>query len=651
MTRHRQTRSNPSGSSRLSQISAPVSRFQIRPQLPFSPFKTRILLIFGLCAFVTVAALGLFPRIPAAADHATQALLAQHTQDTARDIGRTVIGMRRAMETLASDPDARRAFDALAQSERAQITAPLPSIVQSTKIIQQKYRRTLLSDSAYRTIAVLRADTTWLHTDTLAPNESSRTVMPPVASLDEIAAQHSISGISEFPNGYFTTFESPANTPQQIAFVMPVRTAENALYGAAILISDITPAPPLNDPQLAQFNAPQIHMPSAGLLRQLSTDISPTNPVIAKEVTGSDGLLAYSATPFAATNGAPDLRLTITQKRPNVPYAAVGSLGYNGAPWRFLAVLVVGIACYFFIKSTAPLRHLHKALLKALTTIGARRRRPEKTDADQYLLTDINALEDASLPSSPQTLLEVSAEASPLIDASEMIERGSPAASGMLGYSTNTPIPPTEFDTQQADNSPRPCETSTAPPAHEPAPPRQGFSEYDQWLDDLIAPPRADLAPVARTLVSGEALFEEVRDLTHVPEGFTLGCAPALLAESFDRMPLVQILANTVNDSINHHDSGGERRVYIDFSDHGNQWEFSISDDGPGIAPRYHKQVFERPQTLRSRDETDTRGTGMWSVQKQIQDAGGTIELISDGTRGCTFKIGWPKHLLKGALS
>lgn len=71
--------------------------------------------------------------------------------------------------------------------------------------------------------------------------------------------------------------------------------------------------------------------------------------------------------------------------------------------------------------------------------------------------------------------------------------------------------------------------------------------------------------------------------------------------------------------------------------------EFSVADDGPGIAPEYHERIFGVFQTLVSRDTIESTGIGLSIVKKLVENQGGEITLASELGRGSTFTFTWPK--------
>ncbi len=70
--------------------------------------------------------------------------------------------------------------------------------------------------------------------------------------------------------------------------------------------------------------------------------------------------------------------------------------------------------------------------------------------------------------------------------------------------------------------------------------------------------------------------------------------------------------------------------------------EIRVSDDGPGIPPRFHDRIFAIFQTLASRDEVETSGIGLAIVKKMVQGNGGKIWIESaPPVRGTTFVFTW----------
>ena len=78
-------------------------------------------------------------------------------------------------------------------------------------------------------------------------------------------------------------------------------------------------------------------------------------------------------------------------------------------------------------------------------------------------------------------------------------------------------------------------------------------------------------------------------------------------------------------------------------SDKGEFYQFTVKDDGPGIAPEYHEKVFMMFQTLETKDYGTDTGIGLALVRKIVQEHGGSIKLKSQEGKGARFRFTWPK--------
>jgi signal transduction histidine kinase len=137
-------------------------------------------------------------------------------------------------------------------------------------------------------------------------------------------------------------------------------------------------------------------------------------------------------------------------------------------------------------------------------------------------------------------------------------------------------------------------------------------------------------------------LVHEIIDSLAPPKEFKIkikGEMPTLYA---DRLQLGQVFSNLISNSLKHH--GGNRgKIRITCEDIGQDYEFSVCDDGRGIAPEYHDKVFMMFQTLESTDLNTSTGIGLALVKKIVEEHGGTIRLESTVGKGVCFHFTWPK--------
>ena len=142
--------------------------------------------------------------------------------------------------------------------------------------------------------------------------------------------------------------------------------------------------------------------------------------------------------------------------------------------------------------------------------------------------------------------------------------------------------------------------------------------------------------------VDTRALLEETLDMLSMPAGVEVDIAPAMPDLYADRLRLGQVFSNLIGNAIKHH-PGEQPHVRITAREVGDFYEFSVADDGPGIAPQYHDKVFMMFQTLTPKDLGSDSGIGLALVKKIVEEQGGSVSLDSEEGKGSTFRFTWPK--------
>jgi signal transduction histidine kinase len=77
--------------------------------------------------------------------------------------------------------------------------------------------------------------------------------------------------------------------------------------------------------------------------------------------------------------------------------------------------------------------------------------------------------------------------------------------------------------------------------------------------------------------------------------------------------------------------------------------EFTVRDNGPGIAPEYHERIFTIFQTLEARDKVEGTGIGLSIVKKMVESRGGRVWVDSAPGRGAAFRFTWPARAEEGS--
>ena len=111
-----------------------------------------------------------------------------------------------------------------------------------------------------------------------------------------------------------------------------------------------------------------------------------------------------------------------------------------------------------------------------------------------------------------------------------------------------------------------------------------------------------------------------------------------------DRTQLVQLLQNVIGNAVKYR-SDQPPRIEISATQLADEWEISVHDNGIGIAPEHHQQIFDIFKRLHSRDKYAGTGIGLASCKKIVQRLGGRISVDSQLGLGSTFRFTIPTAL------
>jgi PAS domain S-box-containing protein len=160
-------------------------------------------------------------------------------------------------------------------------------------------------------------------------------------------------------------------------------------------------------------------------------------------------------------------------------------------------------------------------------------------------------------------------------------------------------------------------------------------------LDGLLAYARIGKARVSYEQVDVNQVVRDVVAVLSPPPGFQVVCDGTLPLLRTHRTPILVVLQNLIANGIKHHDRD-EGLITIAMKMVNGVAEFRVSDDGPGIEPRFHERIFVIFQTLSSRDELESSGIGLAIVKKRVEAHGGRIWVESaPPARGTTIVFTW----------
>lgn len=159
-------------------------------------------------------------------------------------------------------------------------------------------------------------------------------------------------------------------------------------------------------------------------------------------------------------------------------------------------------------------------------------------------------------------------------------------------------------------------------------------------FEGLLEYSRAGRVKTQPEWVDVGALLEEIIETVAPPADFTIKVASTMPKLNTNRCQLQQVFSHLIKNAIFHLPSS-TGVVTISAKQELDGYEFTVSDNGEGIAPQFQERVFQVFQTLQARDTVENVGMGLAIVKKIVESQGGTIRLDSQIGRGARFSFTW----------
>ena len=160
-------------------------------------------------------------------------------------------------------------------------------------------------------------------------------------------------------------------------------------------------------------------------------------------------------------------------------------------------------------------------------------------------------------------------------------------------------------------------------------------------IDGILTYSRAGRVHETPTEVDVAALLAECLELLDPPPETEIVIGPGMPVFRTERVPLLQVFMNLIGNAIKYNRRAGAR-VDVSVETVGDEYRFSVADNGPGIEPRYRDRIWQIFQTLAPRDEVEGTGIGLSVVRKIVESRGGRTWLDSEVGQGTTFHFSWP---------
>jgi light-regulated signal transduction histidine kinase (bacteriophytochrome) len=166
----------------------------------------------------------------------------------------------------------------------------------------------------------------------------------------------------------------------------------------------------------------------------------------------------------------------------------------------------------------------------------------------------------------------------------------------------------------------------------------QSIRQMQTLIRDLLSYSRVDARsrPFTRIPFSdivGDALTQLDSSIHDSAAQVTWDALPEVLG---DRSQLVQLVQNLIGNGLTYRGSDPPR-IHLSAKHSGEEWIFSVRDNGIGIPPQFHQQIFEIFKRLHDQKEYPGTGIGLAVCRRVVNRHGGRIWVESEFGHGSTF--------------
>ena len=170
----------------------------------------------------------------------------------------------------------------------------------------------------------------------------------------------------------------------------------------------------------------------------------------------------------------------------------------------------------------------------------------------------------------------------------------------------------------------------------------RAVGQGEELVNDLLSLARIEKSDDEYALIDIKALILELAESLNLGENVELSISEDLPKIVSDRILLVQIFRNLLDNAVKFNKSP-VKRILISRNEHGdNNFEILVQDNGIGIEPRFFDKIFQVFQQLHTRQEYNGTGMGLAIVKKAAAKLGGSVRVASEPGKGSTFSVNIP---------
>jgi len=166
--------------------------------------------------------------------------------------------------------------------------------------------------------------------------------------------------------------------------------------------------------------------------------------------------------------------------------------------------------------------------------------------------------------------------------------------------------------------------------------------QVDALLDSVLQYSSLGQSEQQKREVDLNKVLSEVIDTIAPPKNIKICVENVLPVLTCQRAHITQVFHHLLSNAIRH---GGkpEGQIKVGCVEQDGFWQFSVTDNGPGIDRKYFEKIFRVFQTLSPRDHAQGTGIGLSVVKKIVELNAGSVWVESELGKGSTFFFTMPK--------
>jgi len=113
-----------------------------------------------------------------------------------------------------------------------------------------------------------------------------------------------------------------------------------------------------------------------------------------------------------------------------------------------------------------------------------------------------------------------------------------------------------------------------------------------------------------------------------------------------DRIKITAAFSNLISNALKFGRPNVPLVIKIGWNETPKEYEFYVQDNGIGIDPGHHKEIFDIFKQVHSSDQYGGSGVGLAIVKAAVEDQGGRVRVESNISQGAKFILTIPKNLI-----